>query len=99
MEPLVWVTQYKYLGVLLHHSGSLATHVEKIVQPAVVSKVAALAASVITRDVLTPLLSMKMLDVDVLSYVRYSCALWGGRTTVYATSNSSQCFIYVDHRA
>mgnify|MGYP006903445408 FL=1 len=80
VEPLVWVTQYKYLGVLLHHSGSLATHVEKIVQPAVVSKVAALAASVITRDVLTPLLSMKMLDVDVLSYVRYSCALWGNGT-------------------
>ena len=76
IRPLMVVSSYKYLGVLLHHSGSLSQHVKKVVRPAVEAKLAALRATVLNRETLTPKLSLQVLDVDVLSIIRYSCALW-----------------------
>ena len=71
------VTEYEYLGLLFHDSGSFAKHIEENVGPTVRRRLWSLASTVTSHDVLSPGTGLQFIGALVMSYVRYSCAIWG----------------------
>ena len=75
-ERLRMVTQYEYLGMIMHESLSWAPHISTKVIPKVASMLWSVER-VATYTILPPKASLKFIDALVLAYVRYGCALWG----------------------
>ena len=75
-ERLRMVTQYEYLGMLLHESLSWAPHILNKVIPTVATMIWSVER-VATYTILPPKASLKFIDALVMAYIRYGCALWG----------------------
>jgi hypothetical protein len=72
-----FIQQSKYLGMLLHVSMSWGPHLEQITIPKIMTRLAALKSAVTSNGLLSPPSCMMLLEIDVLSCLRYGAELWG----------------------
>jgi len=71
------VRSYTYLGILFSDTGSFLPHIRQKVLPVVEGRLRGAASTVVNHDALNPELALQVLDMDVLSYIRSTIAVWG----------------------
>ena len=85
---LLVVRSYEYLGVLFSDTGSFLSHIRDKVLPIVEGKLRSASSTVVNHDVLNPEIALAVLNMDVLSYVRSTIAVWG--TSLWCPNQPAQ---------
>jgi hypothetical protein len=75
--PLSFTRQYEYLGIIFSDDGTFTIHMQDKLIPSLQRRFYRVGSTVAKHDILAPRTAMMVIDADVLSYARYSAALWG----------------------
>ena len=72
----VLLQSHEYLGFQFHVSGNWNCHIEHLL-PKVRQRVGMVRTTIANHDVLGPSSALSVIDMYVMSVVRYGCAVWG----------------------